>query len=196
MKLLFIVTSLLPLIANPVDDRSLVSWVIEPSSNLIINGSSNVNQFSCGLNSYLYADTLEVEERTPTHIKFSKRRLLLPVVDFDCKNRLITNDFQETLQTDKYPQIGITFLSLKLVSAPEAPIDNYDALLLIELAGKTRQVNILFSFYEKSYSQFKLTGNKSLRFSDFELEPPTKMMGLVKVADELTIDFNLVIRPL
>jgi hypothetical protein len=183
------------LLGNDGEKRT-VAWVIEPSSSLVINGASNVNQFKCGLSSYQYTDTLELSQRTATQIQFSANKLLLPVVDFDCAHKLITSDFQETLQADKYPQIGISFLALNRAPSANALVSSYDGELQIELSGKVRVVNIHFDFWEKNYGQYNLTGKKTLRFSDFELEPPTKMMGLVKVSDELTIDFNLVIRPL
>jgi hypothetical protein len=196
MKLLLIVIGFYSLFFSNGDEKRMVAWVIEPSSTLIINGASNVNQFTCGLSSYQYTDTLELARRTASQIQFSPNKLLLPVVDFDCAHKLITSDFQETLQVGKYPQIGISFLSLDRIPSANTSISSYDGRVTIELSGQVREVSIRFDFWEKSYSQYNLIGKKTLRFTDFGLEPPTKMMGLVKVADELTIDFNLVIRPL
>lgn len=196
MKLLLAIFGAFLMSANAYKERSLVAWVIEPSSSLVINGASNVNQFTCGLSKYTYADTLELQERTATYIRFSPNKLSLPVVDFDCKNKLITNDFQETLQSGRYPQIGISFLSFELIPTSGSSVDSYDAKVLIELSGQKRTVNIRFDFWEKSYGLYNLIGIKALHFSDFGLEPPTKMMGLVKVDDELSITFNLVVRPL
>lgn len=196
MKALSAILVSLLMSGNLDKERNLVAWVIEPSSSLVINGASNVNQFTCGLGRYAYADTLELQERTATFIRFSPNKLSLPVVDFDCKNKLITNDFQETLQSGRYPQIGVSFLSLQLIPSSSSGVDSYDAKVLIELSGQKRTVNIRFDFWERSYSLYNLIGNKALRFSDFGLEPPTKMMGLVKVDDELSITFNLVVRPL
>ncbi|MEQ8809116.1 MAG: hypothetical protein RIE59_08635 [Imperialibacter sp.] len=196
MKLLLIVIGFYSLFFNNGDEKRMVAWVIEPSSTLIINGASNVNQFTCGMSSYQYADTLELSERTASYIKFSPNKLSLPVVDFDCAHKMITSDFQETLQSDIYPEIGVSFLSLKAISSTMPGVTSYDAVMLIELSGRKREVSIHFDFWEKSYSLYNLVGSKTLRFTDFEMVPPSKMMGLVKVADELTIDFNLVIRPL
>lgn len=196
MKVLLAIFSAFLMSVSADKERNLVAWVIEPSSSLVINGASNVNQFTCGLGKYAYADTLELQERTATYIRFSPNKLSLPVVDFDCKNKLITNDFQETLQSGRYPQIGISFLSFELIPTSGSSVDSYDAKVLIELSGQKRTVNIRFDFWEKSYGLYNLIGNKALNFSDFGLEPPTKMMGLVKVDDELSITFNLVVRPL
>ncbi len=178
------------------EEKGQIAWVIEPSSSLIINGASNVNQFTCGLTSYGFTDTLQLAQRSSTHIEFSPNKLSLPVVDFDCAHKLITDDFQETLQADEYPQIGITFLSLNLVPSSRTEVSTYEGRLLIELSGKTREFTVLFDFWEQSYAQYNLIGRKTMHFSDFEIAPPTKMMGLVKVNNELSIDFNLVLRPL
>lgn len=178
------------------DERRLVSWLIIPASSLSIEGASNLNSFSCGMDSYQRTDTLVVIENTPTHLKFSPNKLAIPVAGFDCENNLITRDFRETLFADTHPEIGISFLSFKKILPGATGKSSYDAHVAIELAGRTREVNIRFDFYEKSYSLYHLSGSKILRFSDFGFTPPQKAMGLIKVEDELTINFNLMIRPL
>lgn len=196
MKLLIVIVGLFSVLVSGRPDNRTVGWVIEPSSRLVINGASNVNQFSCGLNTYQYADTLMVVERTASRIQFSKNKLSLPVVDFDCGNKLITSDFQSTLRSEQHPDIGISFLSFTLVPGRCAEFDSYDARVLVDLSGKVRELIIRFDFWEKSYSLYHLSGKTKLKFSDFGLAPPNKVMGLIKVEDDLSIDFNLVVRPL
>lgn len=180
----------------PEYDERLISWIIEPSSTLSIRGSSNVSDFTCGMDVYRKKDTLTITENTPSFIKFFESRLAVPINDFDCRHKLITRDFQETLLASQYPEIGITFISFLRVADARQGVDSYDADVLIELAGKKRKVKIHFDFSEQSYAQYLLKGSKVLRFSDFDFKPPTKMMGLVQVDDELTIHFNLIVRPL
>lgn len=136
-----------------------------------------------------------VLKNTPTQIVFSPNQLAIPVNGFNCRNNLTTRDFRETLQAEAHPAIGVSFLSFRKIRSSEAEKSSYDASVVIELAGTKRNVHIQFDFFEKSYSQYYLTGSKVLRFSDFNFSP-TKAMGLIKVQDELTIIFNLVMTPL
>lgn len=196
MKVLAIIIGLTAAVFLPMDEHRLVSWVIVPSSSLSIDGSSNVNTFSCSMSNYQRADTLVVLEHTPSYIKFSPNQLAIPVRDFNCGSNLITRDFREMLQTGEHPEIGVSFLSFKKVGHAQSSRIVYDANVVIELAGKRRHIDIRFEFFEKSYGHYYLTGSKELRFTDFGFTPPTKAMGLIKVEDELTINFNLVMSPL
>lgn len=196
MKAIITLIGMFVIMGRPVEERRLVAWVIEPSSSLTINGASNVTRFTCGLESYGFTDTLRLVRRTASQIEFSPNKISVPVAGFDCAHKLITSDFQETLQASEYPQIGISFLSLRLVPSDRTDVSMYEGQVVIELSGKKREFTILFDFWEQSYAQYNLMGHKKLHFTDFELTPPTKMMGLVKVDDELSIDFDLVIRPL
>lgn len=196
MKALSIIIAFLFTSAGPGDEMRLVSWLIVPASSLSIEGASNVNNFTCGIDNYNQTDTLVVLENTPTRIVFSPNQLAIPVNGFNCRNSLITSDFRETLQAEDHPNIGISFISFKKIRSSKAGKSSYDASVEIELAGRKRRVHIQFDFFETSYNRYFLTGSKVLRFSDFGFSPPTKAMGLIKVQDELTINFNLVITPL
>ena len=196
MKTLAIIFAFIFTSAGPGDELRLVSWLIVPASTLSIEGASNVNNFTCGMDNYDQTDTLVVIENTPKQIVFSPNQLAIPVDGFNCRNNLITRDFRETLQAEDHPAIGVSFLSFKKIPSSRAEKSSYDASVVIELAGRKRSVQIQFDFFEKSYSQYYLTGSKVLRFSDFGFSPPTKAMGLIKVQDELTINFNLVMTPL
>lgn len=41
----------------------------------------------------------------------------------------------------------------------------------------------------------QLTGSKKLNMKDFGMEPPTAVLGTIKVGPEVTVNFNLTISP-
>jgi hypothetical protein len=50
------------------------------------------------------------------------------------------------------------------------------------------------SIEAKSSGLIHLKGGRDFLFSDFNLEPPKHMMGLVKVQQNLTVGFRLVLK--
>lgn len=40
-------------------------------------------------------------------------------------------------------------------------------------------------------THYTLSGSKQMKLSDFNLVPPTKFLGLVKVKNEITINFEI-----
>jgi hypothetical protein len=102
------------------------------------------------------------------------------VVDFDCRNKMMTSDFRKTLNAEKYPVLSIKFLNFNKNN------NRFLALVEVKMMNVSRKYTIEFSEYNKS-----LVGNKRLRFSDFNIIPPKKMGGMVYVKDELDLFFSL-----
>ena len=139
-----------------------------------INGSTNVNTFKC-LNNSL---------KTPGgEYNFGDKQLpniSLKVKDFDCKNKLMTSDFQKTLSADEYPMMNIKFLSIAKAN------NQYNALVEVKMMDKTKTYNIIFT-----EENGKLISKKNVKFSDFGIKPPKKMGGMIIVKDNLNLQFSL-----
>jgi len=57
-SLIFILTVSLVSYTLPADPKTITGWVIERSSTMSIEGSSNISAFTCDLKEYLSQDTL------------------------------------------------------------------------------------------------------------------------------------------
>ncbi|MBL7841467.1 MAG: YceI family protein [Cyclobacteriaceae bacterium] len=167
-------------------------WVIDYNSQLSIHGQTNVNSFTCFISCYNSVDTLVYEHnRENGQLAFEANKMIIPVYNFNCGNSLITKDFRSTLKADKNPYLTISFLTLDKHTGDTKAT----AALEITLAGVSKKVNVQFALAQKG-NFIQLAGKHSVCFNDFQLHAPERMMGLVKVQDDLNVDFNLLIRPL
>ena len=67
-----------------------------------------------------------------------------------------------------------------------------DAEVEIRLAGVRKKVLISGGkVLNHSSAQLTLKGDKELLITDFSIEPPTKMFGIIKVTDDITIQFEI-----
>ncbi|NML56191.1 hypothetical protein [Chryseobacterium cheonjiense] len=139
-----------------------------------ISGSTNINTFKCTNNTF----------RTPGgNFSISERNLpniALKVDDFDCRNKMMTSDFQKTLSAEDHPYLNIRFLSLDKNKAV------YNAQIEVKMINRSKIYNITFCL-----ENGKLTGKRSVKFSDFNILPPTKMGGMIVVKDDLNLVFAL-----
>jgi polyisoprenoid-binding protein YceI len=189
MKYLILFT-LLTLTATTGIERG--KWVIDYNSQLSIHGQTNVNSFTCFISCYNSVDTLVYEQNKENgKLSFEANKMIIPVYNFNCGNSLITKDFRSTLKADKNPYITISFVTLDKHPAEKKAA----ATLEITLAGVTKKVILQFDLVPKG-SFIQLAGKHSVCFNDFQLHAPERMMGLVKVQDDLNVEFNLLIRPL
>jgi hypothetical protein len=167
-------------------------WVVSETSSLTVNGSTNINKFSCEIPRVDQIDTLTV-------IKKGKGLTLagnigLSVQSFDCHNTMMTRDLRKTLKEKQYPQLNIQFLSLSEIPELSAKNQPITGLVNIQLAGITRQFEINYQISTDATKVIHLLGSKDLNFSDFNLIPPRKLGGMIKTNDQLTVTFHLKIK--
>ncbi|MEX0610093.1 MAG: YceI family protein [Balneolaceae bacterium] len=161
-------------------------------SNLSINGKSNVNEFRCRYDHELQRDLLQYSYRySDGSIRLEGLTLSLEVDEFDCGRKGINRDFRNTLLYEKYPFIHITLN--ELVLGEESDVVPTEALVTITIAGVKRVYTVPLNDFSSSEELILVGGNKILNMSDFGLTPPSPLMGLIKVSDELDIVFDLVI---
>jgi hypothetical protein len=117
-------------------------------------------------------------------------KIMVPVNDFKCTNRIAYKDFLFTLKASKYPWLEIAI-------PPYSEIKNVDgssALLrdvLITVAGVAKHYDINCKLLESNSDHQVLNGSAVLKLTDFGIVPPVRFMGLVRVKDEITINFEL-----
>lgn len=179
----------LPMLTQAQDGKVRLS----NESKLSIKGKSNVNEFSCQSEHELQQDSLDftysVQEDTVTVNGVS---LSLEIDQFDCGKRAINRDFRSTLKYQEYPFIEI--ILNELVLKEDSDIIPEEAIITIRIAGVEQQYTVPLNAFSSSEEQFIVGGNKILYMTDFGLIPPSPLMGLIKVEDELDIEFDLVIR--
>ncbi len=171
------------------------TWVVETGSSLVIDGSSNVNTFSCVVKKYLNCDTLRMfpEGRT-RRLRFKQCTIHIDVGQIDCRHRFITSDLRKTLRYPEIEYMKIHFVSLD-DPFPVSASQRIRGVVDIELAGRIKRIELWFDVsHQASGRLLHLSGQKELLFSDFKLEPPKKMAGMIKINEELKVNVDLFFR--
>jgi polyisoprenoid-binding protein YceI len=162
--------------------------VLQPSaSSVTIKGTSSLHDWEEKVGKYDVDLVFRYQENSITGIE---------KVLFKCQSKSITsesslmnNKTYEALKTDKFTEI-----SFKLISVEHFTFQNgkLTGTLIgdLFLSGVTRRVSIDFSGNANG-DKVIIKGLKSLKMSDFNITPPTALMGSLKTGDQVTISFNL-----
>jgi len=158
-----------------------ISLLIDPNTIIIdkleieILGNSTVGKYTCS-NSLSYRDTIFLNSNFKNSLKSE-----IPMSNFDCGNRIMNKDLKTTVKTATFPKSTVTITNIKSFGT------NYKCNLNFRITDKTLSFqNMILKNTKES-----LEGSVSVNFSDIDLEPPTKMGGIIKVKDEFVIHFNL-----
>lgn len=164
-----------------------------PGSDLTITGDTNIRDFLC---EYDIERLERKHEVFFTHesqrLRFRNTILELRNAGFDCGNKAINRDFHSLLQSEDHPIINLELKEVRLEQE-----DIAQAIVRITIAGKTKNYEIPVKVIRINTGQNesqRLDGHLMLNISDFGLEPPKKLFGLIVVKDDIQINFDLHIR--
>ncbi|MCS5490683.1 hypothetical protein [Algoriphagus limi] len=167
-------------------------WKVASESEVVIVGKTNINTFECQSFKYSGKDVL-------TEILFPEQKyavwsgeVVLSSDSFDCFNRIMTKDFHETVRAEEHPEIRVRFLDLvrKNLGTPQ---ESLTGNVEITLAGVCRRFPISCKLFKEEDGKTLLKGSQEVTFKDFQIDPPVKFLGAVKVQNSISVNFGLVL---
>jgi hypothetical protein len=135
-----------------------------------------------------------VEEQGARYIKDNKTSsIIIPVKDFKCINKSAYKDLLSLLKVDQYPNLEIDIpdnSNIKYISEKQVILKGVS----FNIAGVTRQYDVWCRISNTGTVNQILSGTTRLKLTDLEIVPPTKFLGLIKVNDEIIVDFSFCMR--
>lgn len=158
-------------------------------SKLSISGETNINDFKCGFEFDMMPREIEVDYyREDGRIWVQSAKLILDNKGFDCGKTKMNTDFYVLLQTESHPEIVLVLKSIYRIKT-----DSAHAEVDIIIAGKQGSYDIPVTI-QNSNGLKVVAGQLKLNIKDFNLDPPSRLFGLVVVQENVDINFNLHIR--
>lgn len=98
----------------------------------------------------------------------------------------------DALKSKKNPNIQFKLSNVSSITK-SGNTYNIQAKGILTIAGKSCNVNITGKASINN-NQIKIYGSKTIKMTDFDMEPPTAMFGTIKTGDTITINYNLTFR--
>lgn len=155
----------------------------EEKSNMYIDGTSTLHDWTEIVEQM--AGTLALELNDNKISKVKSLNLTVPVESIKSGKSGMDKNTYKALKSDKHPTITYKLESFRV----EGDYIHYTGQLTI--AGTTKTVKFK-SKYEVYESSIELEGSHDFKMTDFNVDPPTAVLGTIKTGDEIKIRFNLV----
>jgi hypothetical protein len=172
------------------------AFLISPSSKLYINGSSNINKFTCNCIENFGKHYFNIEANAGDRVvHFRNTALKLTTNRLNCGHKGINKDLYEALKADKHPHISIVLN--RAVQQPDAMLaDAQDwidlkANAVITIANVAKELELDVRARRIEGNKYQFVSSKNLKMSDFNITPPQPMFGLIKVHDQISINLDL-----
>lgn len=190
MFVLSAILSFLLFINSSITEQN-VNFKIIKGSKLTISGTTNVKaKFNCECkeNFYLSKYQMSVVDNPDTAIiSFKNASIVIPTKAFVCENDGMTEDMHKALKADEFPTIIFNVISANI---PKGNIKGATILADLVITGNSKKITIPLTVEEAGNSQYRFLGSKDILMTDFNITPPTAMLGLIKVKNNITINFD------
>jgi len=158
--------------------------------NVAIAGTSSLHDWVSSVEKLECTGSIILSKNTITDIKDVVVKIPVTAIK-STKGKLMDTKTWEAFDHKENPFI-IFVLTGKKIHASQFTADVWGNLTM---AGVTRPVQLAIAIKSLPGGSFEISGSKKLHMSDFKMEPPTAMMGTIKVGPEVTISFEVVINP-
>ncbi len=177
---------------NMPDAQIAEKWIVERSSVFTIEGKSNVADFKCQTSEYLNKDTITIiKAEDPTVPLTFNGGLNVMIRWFNCEQQVMTKEMYRTLKEKERPRMTIQLVNVgRFTKHGQKVLGVVD----VNMAGVTKRFEIMFQVSYPDKNHLTFSGIRQLNFSDFNLKPPNKLAGLVKVEEEILVRFKISMR--
>ena len=177
-------------------------WELVDDSELWLAGTSSINSFECAATS-MFFDYDVTHDFEGNGFSLPGMALIVPVRDLDCDNRRMNRDMRKTMLSDEHPEIRFEVNRIDLV--PESfgnttthadlepsTIPEVEIRGTMAVAGASRNIVIRVSGWLDESLHLHGTGVLDVKMTDFGMEPPRALFGLIKAHDDIQIRFHLI----
>jgi polyisoprenoid-binding protein YceI len=163
-------------------------YVLSDGSTFRIDGTSTVGRYSCS--AARVAGQADVPEAGAGH---ATAEITVAVGSFDCGVSRMNRDFREALRERRHPTIRFALDDARVIGREPRPGAwvPVRARGRLSLAGVERPVEIRAQGRRAGHGAVTLRGEHSMRMTDFEVDPPTGLLGAVRAHDAVVVRFEL-----
>lgn len=115
----------------------------------------------------------------------------IPVADIkSSKGSIMDNKTYKALKYEDHPVISYRLNKVQSITANNKGI-TVKASGQLTIAGTTRDVSLTVEGRSLPGGGLEFTGAKALKMTDFNVDPPTALMGTIKTGDDITVKFKI-----
>lgn len=159
-------------------------------SRVVVEGDSNAHPWSCATSVVKVASALAELQAPEGAPAVHELRLVIPVGQLNCGNGTMEEKLRDALKAEQFPDLAFVLTSMK-ESAATGATRSYQVIGNLTIAGKTRQVAFPLQATPAPDGTLASTGDVTLLMSDFGVEPPSAMLGLLRTADQVVVKLQL-----
>lgn len=156
-------------------------------SSMVVYGTSNIHDWE--INAENQKGLIEISKED--QIQLSKLQITVKTESLKSGKKGMDKNTFKALKTDKYKDVEFELNKAEIVT--KVGENKYQVTIAgdLSVAGIKRQKSITTTITNNS-EKIVLSGSVELVMTDFNIEPPTALLGTIKTGDAVTLKFTAV----
>lgn len=159
------------------------------ASKMMVEGSSNIHDWEVEAEDCRGNLTVEMEEGQL--VKINNLDFTVIAESLKSGKSGMDKNTYKALKTDDYDKITYKLTKVNNIDCTSGSNCKVTTSGYLTIAGSKKAVDITFDA-DVSDSKIVLSGSKSIKMSEFNIEPPTAMFGAITTDDEVNVKFKTV----
>lgn len=203
-------------------DESPIRLVPDVPVNVQLKGSSTVNNWACAGNEidvlfetrltsgqflplvegFLEGDKItdpDLPNQTEDDEEILQVFVQISPSLLDCGNARMERDLQKAVRADKHPLISYWFTGVegevRRLPGAQHNVFEMEVRGIMVLANQPREVVHTAQVRIIDLDELEVSGRLPLKMTDFDIEPPKALLGLIRAHDSFEVFYSFVIRP-
>ena len=196
LLLLFTIQVAVPsfIMAQNCPSDSVIKATVMDGSSLSIEGSSTLHSWTVDATrfsvTFCIPPTWFESPDNWTGEDVARLSVIVPVEGLDGGRNKMNRDLKNALNYDEYKNIRFEWGDIRLTGKTDigwhAEVEGS-----VTVAGVTRAVSFDADLSYNEWSQVVAKGRVPLKMTDFDVDPPTALFGVIRTDDEIEIKFEI-----
>jgi polyisoprenoid-binding protein YceI len=159
-------------------------FVVAEQSKMVIKGTSSIHDWETNVTEINGSGVFALNSNSVESV--NNFQMSIPVKSLESGKKGLDNKVYEALKANKSPKIEFQFRDANQITPGKITVNGK-----MTIAGKSKDVQ-LTSDYKVENGNVIVNGSHSMKMTEFDVDPPTAMLGTVRAGDQIQIEYNLV----
>ncbi|MFA6541822.1 MAG: YceI family protein [Bacteroidota bacterium] len=165
-------------------------YTVDNASAVTVEGTSTLHNFE--LTSKTVSGTILLSPNG-SNLTVGKISIAIPVKGLHSGKDGMDENMYESLNADSHPTITFESSSIAAASANDSGKSELQVSGVLTINGVSKNISMNVAAKQIDGKKYSFDGSKSLRMSEYGIEPPTMFFGTVKTGDAVTIRFSVTV---
>ncbi|WP_418603050.1 YceI family protein [Hwangdonia sp.] len=158
-------------------------------STVIVHGTSSLHDWDIKAESH----TGHITFKDINTGEIDKLNVEIMAESLKSGKRAMDKNTYKALNTSEFKKITFSATTAKVLSQISESKYKVEVVGNLTISGKTNKVTLKFDI-EIDSNKIELNGEKSIKMTDFNIDPPKALLGTITTGDDITIKFKSIFK--